>query len=261
MARHYKQPPAPASDHDVWNNTWGDPALQALGRYLVAHDLTEEQAALTVEPVWLFYSYIALPMLRDRLPMGIAAQPAATGLVIYFFLPNDAREPLGDANGRLVYESVQAAFTERLAAPVATYLPVRLELIVMDPPAAPTTTDDARHVEQAMRALAGFKQLDYLGTFKDDLEAELKTVMEPDLAPLWLRTPNSLFGWGKPIDALADPHDRLLRDIITRAKFDLPRLMKSAAGVQLPLIDVTETWKHARRRDPRAGSFASYREG
>ncbi|MDQ3411185.1 MAG: hypothetical protein M3509_03615 [Chloroflexota bacterium] len=91
MARHYKQPPAPASDHDVWNNTWGDPALQALGRYLVAHDLTEEQAALTVEPVWLFYSYIALPMLRDRLPMGIAAQPAATGLVIYFFLPNDAR--------------------------------------------------------------------------------------------------------------------------------------------------------------------------
>jgi hypothetical protein len=80
-----------------------------------------------------------------------------------------------------------------------------------------TETFPARVREQAFH-----HQLVFVGIFEDDLVSELRTVMVPEDVPVWLHTPNALFGGIPPIELVDDPLDRRLRDVITRAKFNLP---------------------------------------
>ena len=65
--------PVPLTEpDDAWSRAWGTPALQDLGRYLVATGSTAENAALLVEQTWIFYSYEVLPTLQQQTPMVIA---------------------------------------------------------------------------------------------------------------------------------------------------------------------------------------------
>lgn len=223
MARHYEHPPAP--DQDGWSTTWGDPALQSLGRYLEAHGLSAEQAALTVEQIWLFYSYEALPMLRDRLPMGIAAKEVDAKVKLWFFLPADFRDNGAPAEASAA--KLQERFEKDFAKPMASLLTLKLKFLKLklleqrtDQP-NPDLHNGSVWFERLVRSQVAPNQLTYIGTFTDDLEVELMTVMEPSLVPLWLATANSAFGGLPPIECLRDAHDRQLRDMITRAKFNL----------------------------------------
>ena len=85
---------------------------------------------------------------------------------------------------------------------------------------SPTNASSSR-LDRRLRAHAARQGLEYVGTFLDDLEAERGTIMDPESVPLWLETPNTLFGGRKPRELLHDPLDRRLRDLITRAKFNL----------------------------------------
>ncbi len=91
MARRAEPHARDDPKHDAWSETWGDHALQDLGRWLVANGLEDESAALIVEQTWLFYSYVVLPTLQKRLPMGIAARHAETRPGIYLYLERPAK--------------------------------------------------------------------------------------------------------------------------------------------------------------------------
>lgn len=209
---------------DAWSNTWGDQALQELGRRLESYGIAEEQAALIVEQTWLFYSYVALPELRERVPMGIASAPATSLPSVYFYLPfrwpeNAPEQEPGDDRFWLV----QQRFSTEFAAPLAECINLRLEQFpASERWSAQHSLQNVEALELRMQMYARANKLDYVGLFVDDLVAELGTVMDPESVPRWLDTPNSLFSWRRPAEFLDHPLDRRLRGVITRAKFNLP---------------------------------------
>lgn len=223
MARRAEPHRHDEPEGDVWSETWGDRALQDLGRRLVSYGLADEQAALIVEQTWLFYSYLALPELHERFPLGIAAKPPGSLPSIFFYLTfrSPADSPEQDP-GSERFRVVQESFSREFAAPLASVVNLHLE-------AFPTSQlwfahralQEPAEFEFPLRVYTASHGLDYVGVFVDDLEAELRTVMDPESVPAWLETPNVIFGGRKPAELLADPLDRQLRDVITRAKFNL----------------------------------------
>lgn len=209
--------------HDAWSETWGDRALQNLGRWLMANGLDGEQAALTVEQTWLFYSYVALPTLKVRSPMGIAARAAEDRPTVHLYLGLPPQEigiehVLSTEN----FTNLQEAFGRDFAAPLADWVTLRLEFI-----RTPVELTFWHHrfsdrLDNRLSAYSALQQLVYIGLFLDDLEAELRTIMDPEFVPVWLSTPNLLFSGRAPAEFLDDPLDRQLRGVITRAKFNLP---------------------------------------
>ena len=201
---------------DAWSRAWGDRALQDLGRRLTAYGVPAEPAAQAVEQVWLFYSYVALPILPDHVPFGLATtvdgRPEACCYLPHRSIDRPYREdPGAKAESERLYET----FEHQVAAPLAADVVLNLKLVSAVP------TKVAR-LAPRLRDYCRFWGTDYVGVFVDDLEAELKTVMAPRDVPRWLRTPNTIFAGRKPIEFLRDPRDRRLRDLITRAKFNLP---------------------------------------
>ncbi|MDF3039798.1 MAG: hypothetical protein K0Q71_2504 [Thermomicrobiales bacterium] len=224
MARQAEIDPQHELNHDAWSEAWGDPALQELGRRLVSYGMEEEQAALTVEQTWLFYSYVALPGLRERFPMGIATRSPNRLPSVFFYLtfraPADApdQDPLYER-----FRVVKESFARDFAAPLADVVRLHLEPFpIREKYIANMWLRNPTQFEFPMLTYAASHDLDYVGVFVDDLEAELRTVMDPESVPLWLETPNSLFVGRKPAEFLDDPLDRQLRGVITRAKFNLP---------------------------------------
>lgn len=224
MARQVEPHPHHEPQHDAWSEAWGDRALQNLGRRLVSYGLDEEQAAVVVEQTWLFYSYVALPKLQKRFPMGIATKQTVNEPAVYLYLTFTTLEgPPGPELGAETFQALHQAFTEYLAEPLGDVVKTHLE---------PFPVSQAWHGYRALQYPADFEfnlmsyaaihGLDDAGVFVDDLQAELKTLMDPDTAALWLETPNLMFGGRKPAEFLDDPSDRQLRDVITRAKFNIP---------------------------------------
>lgn len=211
-------------EHDAWSEAWGDRALQELGRRLVSYGMKEEQAALIVEQAWLFYSYVALPELRERFPMGIATKPPEGPPSVYFSLifRSPADSPDEDPTHER-FRVLQESFARDFAAPLADVVSLHLEAFPMRQGwIASRQMRVPADFEYELRQYTKNYNLDYVGVFVDDLEAELRTMMDPESVPLWLKTPNAIFGGRKPAELLADPLDRQLRDVITRAKFNLP---------------------------------------
>jgi hypothetical protein len=201
----------------------GDRALQNLGRWLMANGLDGEQAALTVEQTWLFYSYVALPALQRRWPMGIAARTAENRPVVYLYIAPRARDiDLEHVVNSENFAKLQEAFARDFATPLADWVTMRLESFWTPVELMYWAFSLLDSLEKRFRAYATLQHLDYIGVFVDDLEAELRTIMEPDVVQLWLDTPNFLFDGRRPAEFLDDPLDRQLRGVITRAKFNLP---------------------------------------
>jgi hypothetical protein len=224
LARRVEIDPHDEPEHDAWSEAWGDRALQALGRRLMSYGLDGEQAMLVVEQTWLFYSDLALPELHKRFPMGIASKQSENRPAVYLYLTFSTPEgSLGPDLGSETFHGVQERFANNVAAPLSDIVTMHLE------PFPPSQTWLAY---RALQELAGFevmlrfytagRNLDYVGVFVDNLEAELKMVMDPESVPLWLGTPNLMFGGRKPAELFDDPRDRQLRGVITRAKFNLP---------------------------------------
>ena len=219
MARQAVIDPQSEPEHDAWSRAWGDPVLQELGRRLVSYGMDEEQAALIVEQTWLFYSYVALPTLKSRLPMGIATKSSGNRPVICFYLGFSVP---GHDFGSEESAELQQAFTRDIATPLTDQVTMRLEPLQTQTELLRWVLGGLGYLEQRVREIADQQQLDYIGLFVDDLEAELRTIMDPESIPRWLETPNVYFFGRKPAELLADPLDRQLRDAITRAKFNLP---------------------------------------
>jgi hypothetical protein len=224
MARRAEFQPQDNTEPDSWSAAWGDLALQNLGRRLVSHGLSDERAMLVVEQTWHFYSYIALPMLERRFPMGIATKQTANRPAVFLYLTFRAPEKqLAPDLGAERFPGVKEAFVDRFATPLSDFVDMHLAPFQRSrvwpgyrAPREPT------EFELMLRLYTDSHGLDYVGVFVDNLEAELKTVMEPEAVPLWLETPNLMFGGRKPAELLDDPLDRQLRGVITRAKFNLP---------------------------------------
>lgn len=203
-------------EYDVWRNTWGDRALQEFGRQLSADGVPMEAAALAVEQTWLFYSYVALPTLPTPVPLGIATQHRGRAEAC-LYLPhrcsdNSLRDdPTAAVEGKQLHE----AFDRRVAAPLAADVAMNLRFVS----AVPAKVE---RLEPRLRNYCRYWGTTYIGVFMDRLEDELQTVMDPQSVPRWLETPNTIFAGRKPGELLRDPQDRRLRDLITRAKFDLP---------------------------------------
>lgn len=224
MARQAQIEPRSEPEHDAWSEAWGDRALQELGRRLVSYGMEEEQAALTVEQTWLFYSYVALPELRERFPMGIATRPPDSLPSVFFYLtfwsPEESPDP-DPTHER--FRVVQEVFSRDFVAPLAGVVSLHLQ-------AFPTSQGRFAHralprpaaLELVLRKYTASHGLDYVGVFVDDLAAELRTMMDPESVPRWLETPNLFFNGRRPAEFLDDPLDRHLRGVITRAKFNLP---------------------------------------
>jgi hypothetical protein len=224
MARQAEIDPHSELEHDAWSEAWGDRALQELGRRLVSYGMEEEHAALTVEQTWLFYSYVALPELRERFPMGIATKPSESLPSVFYYLTYRFPADLPDENPTHErFQVVQESFSRDFAAPLANVVSLHLERF----PIREKYFDNMwlrhpRQFEFPMLTYAASHGLDHVGVFVDDLEAELRTIMDPKSVPLWPETPNSLFIGRKPAEFLDDPLDQQLRGVITRAKFNLP---------------------------------------
>lgn len=223
MAQRAKPYSESEPEDDAWSATWGDRALQNLGRRLESYGIAEEQAALIVEQTWLFYSYVALPTLQKRLPMGIATDSGEIRPVIWYFIGFSAHETSsGQISGTENLVSLQETFARDFAAPLADQIAMRLEPFRTPTERLAWELGSPKRLEALFCQYAASQQLDCVGLFIDDLEAELRTIMAPELVPLWLDTPNKLFSWRRPAEYLDDPLDRQLRGVITRAKFNLP---------------------------------------
>jgi hypothetical protein len=219
LQHHFDDEP----ERDAWSETWGDRALQNLGRWLEGEGLADEQAALVVEQTWLFYSYVILPTLREHVPMGIASRRAGDLPEIALFLfPGSRETPVEQVSGGQESETIRDTFTRHVQGPLADCVAIRLHFLDESPrfmigePSAP------KRNEARFRSFVKRQQLTVIGIFVDDLRAELQTIMDPQLVPVWLNMPNGVFSGRKPIDLLDEPTDRQLRDLITRAKFNLP---------------------------------------
>ena len=67
---------APDQLVDVWTERWSDPALRALGRWLVLDQFSDDVAMHAVARVWSFYSYAVVPVFAGYPPMALSARRA-----------------------------------------------------------------------------------------------------------------------------------------------------------------------------------------
>ena len=204
VARATNPTPVNQQETDLWQQTWGDPALQRLGRWLTQHDVPEDRAALAVDRIWIFYSYFVMPELRQRVPVPIVAQ-STTPPAVEITLPLTDRAP---------EQELQAAFTREVASPLTPDLDMHLSF-------APSDGHRLVAFERSRRSDKRSGTV-IIGNFEDRIEDELRTVMAPEDVDPWLDTPNTLFHGSRPRQFLDDPTDRRLRDLILAAKHGLP---------------------------------------
>lgn len=206
--------------HDAWSAAWGDSALQNLGRRLEGYGVAAEHAARVVEQAWLFYSYEALPLLGERVPMGIATQDRERPLV-WLYLPFRAADVSIPFRAEPRFQTLNGIFASRVEAPLADWVAMDLEPVVVSFRADLTDSRTVSRFAERVHEAARRKNMSFAGIFVDSLVAELETVMEQDAAAEWMITPNTLFSGRKPIEIVDDPLDQRLRDVIARAKFNV----------------------------------------
>ena len=221
--REPRPEPAPYSEpDDAWSRAWGTHALQDLGRYLMANGATAEDAALLVEQTWIFYSYEVLPALKRQTPMAIAVESAherpRIQLTLLISVADDGDFIATDD----VISRLQGVFRHRFSDPLATIADLTAQAAkVMDfqrqrfPPSS-------RNLDLIRLQTLNSGNWDFATVYIDDLVSELATIMDArDVTP-WLGTPNLMFGGLAPSALLGTPDEHLLRDVVTRAKFNLP---------------------------------------
>ncbi len=221
MTLQYDQLQQPAPIQDAWSRAWGDPALQDLGRRLDAYGIPAEEAATVVEQIWLFYSYEALPFLGERVPMGIAARDGERPAV-WLYLP--FRTDVSGSDRQLAsprFWPLNRTFVEKFEQPLADWVTLDLERMTVSADLEFRDPWVLRRFQDDVREAAARKNMEFVGTFVDNLVAELMTVMNPEAVSTWLDTPNTLFGGQRPIELVDEPRDQQLRDVITRAKFNI----------------------------------------
>lgn len=201
---------APERVADVWAERWSDAALCDLGRWLVAHRHSDDEAMHAVARVWSFYSYAVAPVFRDYPPMALSARRDEDTTLVWLHLPEPPAESgaVQDGVGSEFLRGVLAKYERR---PVAAGLTLLLEL-------SGTSADQ----ETRIRLLSALDDRSFFGVYRDDLVAELAKVMNPASVPVWLRTPNENYKNHRPEEFLNDPeHDRVLRDLILEVKSGL----------------------------------------
>lgn len=215
--------PAPVPDvepGDAWNRAWGAPALQDLGRYLVATGSRVEQAALLVEQVWIFYSYALLPALKRHVPLVIAVdslrEPPRIQLTL---LVTDELDDL-PADNELA--RLRRDFRHRFSEPLSAIADLTMDLTQVPGPQGQRVPPSPRYLDLIRRQVLNTGDRDFVVVYIDDLVSELATVMDADEVPPWVDTPNLMFGGLAPRSLLGTPDAHLLRDVVTRAKFNLP---------------------------------------
>ncbi|MFT4039182.1 MAG: hypothetical protein QM692_13430 [Thermomicrobiales bacterium] len=202
---------------DAWSRAWGSVALQRLGRYLVASGSPEEHAAVIVEQIWLFYSYTVLPVTKHPDPLGIAAWHANETPRIRLVLMQSPESRHSHAEA----DRLSTTFRDTVAQPMASWVSIDLHTVQI--PVQPV--DSPHHSEQRLevwlRRMIGHAAA-FAAVYLDDLRAEFGALMGQDEAAVWLATPNTLFGGLAPQFLIGTPDEHLLRDVVTRAKFNLP---------------------------------------
>jgi hypothetical protein len=80
----------------------------------------------------------------------------------------------------------------------------------------------SRHLDFIRLQILNTGNWDFVAVYLDDLVSEFATIMDPGEVTLWLDTPNLMFGGLVPRSLLGTPDEHLLRDVVARAKFNLP---------------------------------------
>lgn len=165
---------------------------------------------MAMESLWVFYSYEVLPVVQERVPMGIGARKDRTGVVeLSLFLPSTevsaevaGKELTGSES--VIIDAFRTEAVDRLAPEI------RADLRVV------SGNTDFESVVQLSCQESG---LEYVGVFVDSLEDELGKIMPMEYLEIWLDSPNSAFGCSSP-RTLLEPVQRSkqLRDLILSAK-------------------------------------------
>ncbi len=216
------EPGEPARKEDAWSRAWGAPALRDLGRYLVANGTSAENAALLMEQIWIFYSYEMLPVLGRHTPLAISAKAAETlpriALTLLINVVDEHEAAAADDEIARLRSNFRPRFVEPLApfADLTAHVTKVLALPGQTFPPSPWEMSLTRH--EILRS----GNWDFVAVYIDDLVSELATIMDPDDVTPWLNTPNLMFGGLAPRALLGTADEHLLRDVVTRAKFNLP---------------------------------------
>jgi hypothetical protein len=188
----------------------------------VASSATAENAALLVEQIWIFYSYEMLPVLRRHAPMVIAANASGIlpriALTLHISVADEHEFAAADDE----VAQWRSNFRPRFAEPLASFaeLTAHVRMVLAAPGQTfPPSPWDLRLIRNEILRSGNW---DFVAVYINDLIAELATVLAPDDATPWLDTPNLMFGGLAPRSLLATPDEHLLRDVVTRAKFNLP---------------------------------------
>jgi hypothetical protein len=150
--------------------------------------------------------------------MGFAGIASHDGKpAVCFYLPHrsvdteSSTDPTADEERTTLVRS----FEREVSAPLQSSASLGLKFISAH-------SDRVRRLEPRLRRYCHRLGLEYLGLFHDDLVKELATVLDRDEVQRWLHTPHPVFAGRTPAEFLDDPLDYRLRDMISRAKFDLP---------------------------------------
>lgn len=217
--------PAPvpyAEPDDAWSQAWGAPALQDLGRYLVASGSPAETATLIVEQIWLLYSYQVLPEIGRHVPMAIAASTRDGQRRIALLVLDEypVIEWPGEESDR--FSQLEAQAREMFAKPLTGIVDLTLQVMLLPGPVTRKRIWTGPMLDSLRRGSFQQSDWEFLGVYLDDLRAELATIMDASEIAPWLETPNVIFAGQAPKDILGTSEEQLLRDVVTRAKFNLP---------------------------------------
>lgn len=202
---------------DFWSRRWADPSLQELGRKLVERHVTDEDASFAVENIWTFYSNNVLPIFRRRVPMGLGAQygdDQSSSVWVYLPTLESSDAALGALSEKT--QSLRKVFGREVATQSSTEaLSLHLDLLS---PGAPDEFD------QALRSVCGKRNQDVIGIFTDQLEAELRNVIPPEVFTSWVNKPNLSLGEKRPYDVLHSSDldsQQPLRELILSVKYTM----------------------------------------
>lgn len=113
-------------------------------------------------------------------------------------------------------------FQTRFAGPLAPFADLTARATKVAARPGETFPPSLQDINLSRHGILRSRNRDFLALYIDDLVSELATIMDSyDLAP-WLDTPNLMFGGIAPRLLLGAPDEHLLRDVVTRAKFNLP---------------------------------------
>lgn len=208
----YKSVSATEED-DNWAEVWGDVGLQQLGRWLEQHDVPDDKAGAVVEHIWCLYSYSILPTLHRHVPLGITAKARRwRGNQVQCYLPiavdDHAAVELTEAG------KIAEVFQRDKVSLFVSDIRTQIDFL-------PVSNSDA--FESELQQACQRNGQEYIGVFRDDVVAELNTIIPSSYLTSWLDTPNSHMYGRNPREFLECPgEDRVLRDFILRVKYGTP---------------------------------------